>query len=224
MAFRLQDDGNNWHVYRIQLYSALEAYGLSRHIRGTIPVVEIARIGMNYYTPWDIYFQWPLTQDQVDRFENYFQQYTTKEALGSAILEESLPPFIYQRLVRRNTLYEKLVALDSMFASSNVYAWKQIQVDMEKVRYEGGLIRRHVCEVLEYRDRLQDYGFVMTDKDYVLALMNSFEGHPWLQAVVDRIARHPGCQDEMGGLYLDMLHQGLFECADRLAYKQNVWT
>ncbi|PPR07605.1 hypothetical protein CVT24_006975 [Panaeolus cyanescens] len=184
----LNEDGSNWPVYRAQLQSQLEVRGLNRHLRGTgIVPTEIIRHGGRYYYPSDIGFRQPLMPGQVNYHENRLKTYRANEAKGKNLLSATLPTLIYQRIMRLKTLRDQLEELDKMFAS-NHRSKMSLKEEMEKLRYDGGLIRSHIWRLEEYRDQLLDLGQGLSDWEFATIFAGSLKGYPDLHAIALKAA------------------------------------
>ena len=84
---RLLEDGSNWIIYKEHVINNLTSKGLMRHVRGTVrkPAQLIEHNG-SHYRPNELS---PLSDEDLEKHEDYIDSYNQKEAQVREILYET---------------------------------------------------------------------------------------------------------------------------------------
>ena len=120
--YRLKDNGSNWAVYRNRTTAYLKSKGLRSHLNGRVmkPVELVERYStmlntIYFYTPSDTEFDNPLTNTEVQCFEDLATAYDRNEGLDTDVLNNTLPPHIMREISHLPTLFEMWKALHGTF-------------------------------------------------------------------------------------------------------------
>ncbi|PBK89113.1 hypothetical protein ARMGADRAFT_854509, partial [Armillaria gallica] len=88
---KLKDDGSNWVAFEEKITNKFLDKGLGRHLQGTAraPSHPVEHKGKFYWST-DAGFLHPLSDDDLEKLENKFEEYEQKEAKMHTIIYESI--------------------------------------------------------------------------------------------------------------------------------------
>ncbi|KAI0045958.1 hypothetical protein FA95DRAFT_1471215, partial [Auriscalpium vulgare] len=167
---KLLEDGSNWNIFKEHMETAFTRRKLMRHVRGTArkpAVIKETADGKWFKDGADTAKDKPLTDEEIEKLETEWEEYSSKEATVREMVFQSIPPLVISKLRSTTSAKELWAELVNYQQIKSVDVHRELLRRMRALRCpDGADPDPTLTKMSNYYERLKLMGVPIEDATF----------------------------------------------------------